>query len=253
MDTHAFDTLARSLASRGTRRTLAASLLALPVTAALLAAPNPADAKRRKKKRKQKGGSKAAPGPQPSPSCPECPAGQTCVNGACVAGCQPTCDGKACGANDGCGGTCQTGTCPDCQTCDTGACIAVDDGTACDDGNLCTITTCQSGACTVYTSVACNQPRNPCRVSTCNPATGFCEEGNQPERWHCASSAVCTVPSGQCDGAGTCVAAPLECGFPRVCCASGASAGQCRQPSGGSCSNHSQCCSGECVAGFQCW
>ncbi|MFT4040240.1 MAG: hypothetical protein QM692_18820 [Thermomicrobiales bacterium] len=251
MDTHAFDTLARTLASRGTRRTLAASLLALPVTATLLAAPDAADAKRRKKKRKKKGSGKTAPTPQPSPTCPECPADQHCVNGACVAGCQPTCDGKACGANDGCGGTCQTGACPDCQTCESGACVAVANGTACDDGNFCTLTSCQSGACTVVNRMVCNQPRNPCRVSTCNPATGGCEEGNQPERWYCASTNVCSVPSGQCDGAGTCVAAPIECTSPRICCASGAAAGACKLPNDSFCNSNSECCSGNCF-GYHC-
>ncbi|MSQ85184.1 MAG: hypothetical protein EXR77_20295 [Myxococcales bacterium] len=37
-----------------------------------------------------------------SPGCP-CPAGQACVNGACV--CVPTCTGLSCGS-DGCGGSC---------------------------------------------------------------------------------------------------------------------------------------------------
>ena len=37
-------------------------------------------------------------------------------------GCTPACQGLACGASDGCGGTCQTGSCPGKETCVAGTC-----------------------------------------------------------------------------------------------------------------------------------
>jgi len=52
-----------------------------------------------------------------------CPAGQTCNAGVCKTGpCSPVCTGKACGAPDGCGGTCATGTCSAGFTCSAGSC-----------------------------------------------------------------------------------------------------------------------------------
>lgn len=49
-----------------------------------------------------------------------CPTGQTCATGQCV-DC-PNCAGAACGASDGCGGTCLTGTCSS-GTCSAGQCL----------------------------------------------------------------------------------------------------------------------------------
>src|SRR5262249_33668046 len=63
--------------------------------------------------------------------------------------CTLACSGKACGASDGCGGTCCAGSgstpagCGACQpanACGT-ACVAVADGTSCSGG------TCQAGSC----------------------------------------------------------------------------------------------------------
>lgn len=39
------------------------------------------------------------------------------------AGCTPDCAGKACGADDGCGDSCKTGSCPANQSCQGGQCV----------------------------------------------------------------------------------------------------------------------------------
>ena len=49
----------------------------------------------------------------------KCAADQKCVNGQCVTGCAPKCDGVECGP-DGCGGSC--GICPDGVACTGGFC-----------------------------------------------------------------------------------------------------------------------------------
>lgn len=48
-------------------------------------------------------------------SCGTCPAGYGCVNGNCIKECTPKCEGKLCG-DDGCGGSC--GKCPEGYSCD---------------------------------------------------------------------------------------------------------------------------------------
>jgi len=48
-----------------------------------------------------------------------CPTGQSCFQGAC---CTPSCPTNVCGADDGCGGACQTGTCPTGKMCAKGVC-----------------------------------------------------------------------------------------------------------------------------------
>jgi hypothetical protein len=79
--------------------------------------------------------------------CSDCQAAaQTCRSQAC---CQPSCSGKACGADDGCGGTCQTGRCQSGQVCTAGKCKCDPACTGCcyggDDG-FCTSGT-SSSAC----------------------------------------------------------------------------------------------------------
>jgi hypothetical protein len=42
--------------------------------------------------------------------------------------------GKACGADDGCGGTCLTGSCPGGETCTKGSCVPLPPPTSCPCG-----------------------------------------------------------------------------------------------------------------------
>lgn len=236
LDTHTFDALVRSLASRGTRRTIAAGLLVMGVAAL----PDRSEAKRRRRRKKKK--QKKGKGKE----------GSSATTTTLAPTCAPTCDGAACGADDGCGGTCLRGTCGDCHSCAQGVCVAVANGTPCDDGDKCTDNTCQGGACTVTNTIFCPQPQNECRLSTCNPATGFCEEHNRQQAWPCTPTDLCLVTNGQCDGQGACLAGPKLCGPTQNCCPDGPYAGACKLKSGQPCSKGSDCCSDTCV-GIACW
>lgn len=184
--------------------------------------------------------------------CGLCPyPSQPCHDNRCGP-CDPQCDGQACGAEDGCGGVCQTGSCPTCETCQQGACVSVANDTPCPSENRCLITTCQGGICTEVNHIVCQQPQNPCRQSTCNPATGFCVESNRQQAWPCTNTAICSTPNGQCDGQGVCHSAPVSCGSTQECCPDGQYAGICKLRSGQPCSQGSQCCSGTCL-GIVCY
>jgi hypothetical protein len=86
--------------------------------------------------------------------CGDCPlAGQPCSDNVCGA-CVENCAGKACGADNDCGGICANGSCPEDQTCGGGGtrgtpgvcgnCTIDDD---CDDGVACTVDACTNGVC----------------------------------------------------------------------------------------------------------
>ena len=97
----------------------------------------------------------------PTACCPTCIAesgkcgpdiGGSCCGGGCVNGvcrsCVPQCTGKACGAADECGSTCD-GTCPTCQTCSNAQTCAPQTGEACQtaggtSGQCCNGTCCPS-------------------------------------------------------------------------------------------------------------
>jgi hypothetical protein len=81
----------------------------------------------------------------PSQACcnagPQCSGTLGCVQNTCQ--CIPSCGGKACGADDGCGNPCQTGTCSQSGThCVNGQCRC--DGVSCNSG-CCSNNTCQPG------------------------------------------------------------------------------------------------------------
>jgi hypothetical protein len=91
-----------------------------------------------------------------------------------VSCCQPSCAGKACGAPDGCGGACQSGTCPANATCKAGKCE------------------CTGAAC----GAACCGPKEVCsKGSCCLPDCSTAECGVDP---------VCGAPCGTCSP-------PLSC------------------------------------------
>ena len=76
-----------------------------------------------------------------------CEAGEACVDGNC---CTPSCDGKQCGDDDGCGGKCDGPCLGAFQACTDGECACtyvVCNGECCPPGEAC-----QGGACVPCTS-----------------------------------------------------------------------------------------------------
>ncbi|MFT4037428.1 MAG: hypothetical protein QM692_04555 [Thermomicrobiales bacterium] len=247
MDDRHFDLLTRSLTPGATRRTLAQRLGVASILGglSLLAAPD-ADAKRRKKKGKGKKKKKKT-----GATCPPCPAGQQCVNGACTAACRPRCNAQDCGAADGCGGICTAGLCPVCARCVDGVCEQILDGDPCDNGNLCEISQCANGACVAIGSIICPEP-NPCRLATCVPETGQCEATNLPAGEACFPTEVCRVAPGVCNAAQVCLSDPVVCpSQDDECCLSGPGQGECRGSGGTVCGTDADCCSDSCAgSGF---
>ena len=196
MDSNRFDTLVKSLSSTDTRRALLRRLAPLPL-AGLLATllPDETEAGGRRKRRKtrntrrsgddkenrtgkrkgkRKGKNRGTPASEPAAPPP--------------AGCTPTpCDGKACGADDGCGGRCQTGSCPHatCATCSAGQCVNV------------------PGSCTTAGGASGTCDQGTC----CVPTEGDCTGAGQ-----CCGSRVCNIPyavsRGGCD---TCLSGRSKC------------------------------------------
>ncbi|MBW2731368.1 MAG: hypothetical protein JRH20_03185 [Deltaproteobacteria bacterium] len=78
-----------------------------------------------------------------------CDAGEHCEDGVCVLNsCEASCEGKACGADDGCGYPCEVGSCPTHASCVQAKCVcdAVVCGSACCAlGQICSA----EGACVV--------------------------------------------------------------------------------------------------------
>ena len=66
-----------------------------------------------------------------------CATGQTCQSGTCS--CTPNCDNSSCGGSDGCDGICQTGSCATGQTCQSGTCSCTPncDNSSCGGPNGC--------------------------------------------------------------------------------------------------------------------
>ena len=120
-----------------------------------------------------------------------CTQTDTCESGVCVGGNPVTCT-----ASDQChaAGSCDssTGHCSD---------PAATDGTLCDDGNACTQTdTCESGSCIGANPVSCSAAGECYDVGTCDSLTGVCSTPYKGLGTSCST--------GQCDGAGNCVAQP---------------------------------------------
>lgn len=128
-----------------------------------------------------------------------CQSGVVCAggNGDC---CEPSCEGKACGDDDGCGGVCQNGPCPDCHFCRDGTCVQEFPGTPCDganDADVCRF----DGTCGVFTCEDGNDDDCPgdCRCATYT-FSNLCYEGTErgcPGAESCADDFQCP-PGFQC-------------------------------------------------------
>lgn len=157
--------------------------------------------------------------------CGSCPlAGQPCTDNVCGT-CVPTCTGKVCGADDGCGGMCQSGTC-------TGAEV-------CGGGGMPGVCGCETNA-QACGSQTCGTAVNNCGITVpCTGCTGCCA-GNT-----CVASGAQTP--GQC-GTGTpgaaCVACPTcQTCSGGMCITDPAQDGQCC----GTANGGTRCQNGSCV------
>lgn len=191
MDAERFDMLARSVPAAGSRRRALAAVLGGLL--ALLGATETAAKPKKKKKNKKKRSSPAPPPISPPPP----------------SGCSGTCAGKACGADDGCGKPCQTGSCPAGQACQSGQCVS----TGCPTGTKDCGSTLGCREC--CNDVDCCPPDRPtCNDSTVNgvyktcTASGVCQcradypaectFGSNPAPCHtCCTGADCVNDQGR--------------------------------------------------------
>lgn len=119
-------------------------------------------------------------------------------------------------------------------------------GATCSDGNACTQTdVCQAGACVGSNEVVCSDP-GQCRSAACNPATGSCEQSNDPNGTSCSDGDTCSNGDTCQDGA--CVSGPpLPNGTP---CSDGNLCTTGDSCTGGVCSGQPVSCTGtECAVG----
>lgn len=176
-----------------------------------------------------------------------CATGQRCQGGNCV--CAPTCEGKACGANDGCGRACTTGSCPANHRCTTtngipmctSTCVPMTDAQACAaQSRQCgpaTVSDC-NGSRTIPSCGMCpvNHACNAAGRCICQPQTNaeLCKAANRecgPLTTTDRCNVMRTIPE--------CAVAP--CPRPTTCNAQG----QCTcvsQPDPNPCATHSKNC-----------
>lgn len=158
--------------------------------------------------------------------CKDCTAaGQYCVGKLCQA-CNPTCANKACGASDGCGGTCNTGSGCCTPTCGGKICGAADGcGGACNAGSGCCTPLCGGKLCgaadgcggTCGAGSGCCTPN--CNILLCgqpDSCGGICQPGSGCCAPNC-NNKQCGVSDG-CGGtcAGSC-AANFKCNSSHTC------------------------------------
>ena len=140
-----------------------------------------------------------------------CGAGAVCYQDQCWTGCVPDCDGKLCGANDGCDGACNDAPCPDPgDQCYLGICCEPKcAGKDCGESDGC------GGVC----DGPCPQPGEICIGGSC--CVPSCDGMGCGESDGCGS--VCQV--GPCESefatcsAGVCLCDFFEC--DNTCCAEG--------------------------------
>jgi hypothetical protein len=185
MEQHLFDRLARRFARSPDRRSVVRAIAVL-VLGAFVAAPTPAAAKRKKKGNRNK--RKKRP---------------TCV---------PACDGRLCGADDSCGGTCDEGECPPGFVCVEGTCQ--------DD---CPYTLCGEACVDVQShDLHCGGCNEPCAGELrCSGGVCGCESGAR-----CGTRCIDTQTDGEhCGGCGIRCEDGLACIGGRCGCASGVKCG----------------------------
>jgi hypothetical protein len=105
-------------------------------------------------------------------------------------------------------------------------CAGKVNGTTCVGTNMCFGTyTCQSGTCTGSAAVDCSVGQPICQDSgVCNPATGACSYQMSNNGVTCSDGKACTgttASTDKCDGAGTCVAGPVNCPATTAQCLQG--------------------------------
>jgi hypothetical protein len=123
----------------------------------------------------------------------------------------PTCAGKKCGDDDGCGKACETGSCPSGQTCVTKSTGPVCD-LSCPLGPQCGSKHCgdPDGCGGICTSAPCVNPTDTCNSGSCSPCKPTCAKCGDPD----GCLGTCTTgacPKGYvCGGIGTCSVDPLS-------------------------------------------
>ena len=126
---------------------------------------------------------------------------------SCAVNCSSNCSGKSCGADDGCGGKCQTGTCPTSgMTCSNGRCV-------------CSSWTNASWSCTDWSNCVNDQQTRVCRLPTgsCYKASTVkpteiqsCTSTDTSSDTITPSNAEC-VTDWSCTDWGTCIETESQC------------------------------------------
>ena len=191
MDAEQFDSVVKALGQGTARRRLLTGLVGIALVGRfgyLETAANPT--RKRQHRRRQRANAEGAPSKPNGRKCGtdgQCQSGHCCPpsrgkQGTCQACCvTPSCDGKACGADDGCGGTCQ-GSCGSGLTCcirptGAGTCTSLGiptDCLACNDSCTGLADACNSPVCT-----ATGCAKTPAREGQqCQGPGTFCSNGN---------------------------------------------------------------------------
>ncbi len=186
-----------------------------------------------------------------------CTGGRTCQTGTCKCGsnqvvynnacCTPSCSGKTCGAGDGCGGTCQSGSGCCTPSCSGKTCGAGDGcGGTCQSGSGCCTPSCSGKTCgagdgcggTCQSGSGCCTP--DCSNKTCGAGDGCggtCQSGSG-----CCTPDCSNKTCGAGDGCGG------NCQSGSGCCTPDCSNKTCGAGDGcgGNCQSGSGCCTPDC-------
>lgn len=181
-----------------------------------------------------------------------CAPGRSCVNNKCESSCTPSCAGKSCGGGDGCGGTCQSGTCPSGQSCSSGRCVSTctpscagkscgDNGCGGSCGQCRSGETCNSGTCTPPVCTP-NCAGKSCGDDGCGGSCGQCTSPKSCVNGTCTCTPRCDGSTCGDDGCGGTCACPAG----KTCDASKQCRAQACKPPAYTCASDSECCTGKC-------